>query len=414
MMKLNKMAWRTLARNKRRSLITSFSVAFGILLAVTFTGSGDYSYTSMIDTSAVMGFGHVSVEAAGYNARPGLARRLTGAGAVRRVALGLPRVAGAYVRIMGQAMFAAGAKSVGGVFMAVDPRLEKPLHNFFLRSIVEGRLFDDTNGRGAVVGAGMAVKLNLRLGKKIIVTVTDKNGQLTSELTRVCGIFKTGDDSVDSGMVLLPLGRMRQVLNYGPDDATMVAVYVDDLRQVNRVRTLLAAKLDRKADIEVLPWQETQPDLAGLIAVDRLFNYLLQFLVGLVIAAGILNTMLMSVLERTREFGIMMALGMTPRQVVGLVLVESFWLGVMGLLLGVILTTPWFVYMSRVGIDLSRHIGQDYSAGGVLVDPVMKLRLYKESALVILSAAFGLTMAAGVYPAIRAGRTMPVESLKEP
>ncbi|NOX79759.1 MAG: ABC transporter permease [Deltaproteobacteria bacterium] len=410
-MKLNKMAWRTLARNKRRSLITSFSVAFGILLAVTFTGSGDYSYTSMIDTSAVMGFGHVSVEAAGYNDRPGLARRLTEAGVVRKTALGLPRVAGAYARIMGQAMFAAGAKSVGGVFMAIDPQLEKPLHNFFLRSIVKGRLFDDTNGRGAVVGAGMAVKLNLRLGKKVIVTVTDKNGQLTSELTRVCGIFKTGDDSVDSGMVLLPLGRMRRVLNYGPDDATLVAVYVNDLRQVKGVRTLLAAKLDHKADLEILPWQETQPDLAGLIAVDRLFNYLLQFLVGLVIAAGILNTMLMSVLERTREFGIMMAVGMTPRQVVGLVLIESFWLGVLGLLLGVILTAPWFVYMSRVGIDLSRHIGQDYSAGGVLVDPVMKLRLYKESALVILFAAFGLTMAAGVYPAIRAGRTMPVESL---
>ncbi|HDZ76390.1 MAG TPA: ABC transporter permease, partial [Desulfobacteraceae bacterium] len=263
------------------------------------------------------------------------------------------------------------------------------------------------------VGAGMAVKLNLRLGKKVIVTVTDKNGQLTSELTRVCGIFKTGDDSVDSGMVLLPLGRMRQVLNYGPDDATLIAVYVNDLRQVKRVRTLLAAKLDHKANLEVLPWQETQPDLAGLIAVDRLFNYLLQFLVGLVIAAGILNTMLMSVLERTREFGIMMAVGMTPRQVVGLVLIESFWLGVLGLLLGVILTTPWFIYMSRVGIDLSRHIGQDYSAGGVLVDPVMKLRLYRESALVILLSAFGLTMAAGVYPAIRAGRTMPVESLKE-
>ena len=144
-----------------------------------------------------------------------------------------------------------------------------------------------------------------------------------------------------------------------------------------------------------------------------MFNYLLQLLVGLVIAAGIMNTMLMSVLERTRELGIMMALGLTPAQVVRLVLIESFWLGCLGVLIGIIVTAPWFYYMSETGIDLSRHVGEDYSAGGVLVDPVMKLRLFKESGLAILVTVFLLTMTAAVYPAIRAGRIMPVDSIKE-
>lgn len=412
-MKLNTMALRTLSRNKRRTLITSFSVAFGILLAVTFTGSGDYSYTNMINTSVVMGFGHVSVEAEGYNESPSLARWLRGVNEIQSLALSNGNVEGAYVRIMGQAMFAAGAKSVGGVFMAIDPAVEKPLHNFYLRSVVEGKLFADTDGRGVVIGSEMADKLKLDLGKKLIVTVTDKDGELTSELLRVKGIFKTGDRSADAGIALVPLGRVQDTLGYGNDGASFVSVYVNDLRRVKNVQQYLAASHLNDRTTKVLSWKETQPDLSGLIAVDRLFNYLMQFLVGLVIAAGIMNTMLMSVFERTKEFGIMMAVGMSPGKIVRLVLIESFWLGCIGVVIGVILSTPWFFYMSEVGIDLGKHVGEDYSAGGVLVDPVMKLRLFKESALAILIAVFGLTIAAAVYPAYRAGRVMPVDTLKE-
>ena len=214
-MKLNLMAWRTLSRNKRRTFITSFSIAFGIFLAVTFTGSGDYSYTNMINTSAIMGFGHITVAEEGYNERPSLSRWLGDADFVQEKVSTCPGVEGSYPRIMGQAMFAAGAKSVGGAFMALDPERETTAHNFFLRSIVKGEMFDDKDGRGAVIGVDMAEKLNLGIGKKLIVTVTDKNGELTSELLRISGLFKTGDHAADSSIVLAPLGRMQHTLNYG-------------------------------------------------------------------------------------------------------------------------------------------------------------------------------------------------------
>jgi ABC-type lipoprotein release transport system permease subunit len=407
------MAWRTLSRNRRRTLITSLSVAFGIFLAVTLTGSGDYSYTNMINTSTIMGLGHVSIAEEGYNDRPSLSRWLRDAGPIRAAAAGLPLVSGAYPRIMGQAMFAAGAKSAGGMFMGIDPVLEGTHHNFFLRSIVDGALFAEADGRGALIGAEMAKKLNLRPGRKMVITVTDKDGELTSELLRISGVFRTGDHAADSSIVLVPLDRLRRTLGYGPGGATLVAVYTDDLRQVADIRATLAARPAHSGELEVLTWRETQADLAGLIAVDRLFNYLMQLLVGLVIAAGIMNTMLMSVLERRREFGIMLAVGMAPSRVVRLVLVESLWLGCLGVVLGVVLTAPWFYYMSRTGIDLSGLVGEDYSAGGVLVDPVLKLRLFRESALAILASVFLLTLAAGIYPAIRAGRVLPAQSIKE-
>ena len=412
-MQLGTMAWRTLMRSKRRSVITAFSVAFGVLLSVTFTASSDYAYTNMINTSAVMGLGHLSVEHPDYQDTPTLDKRLLDAEAVRQRALHIPGVTGAQVRIMGQAMFASGAKSVGGSFIAIDPARETPAHNIFLRTLVEGRLFSSDEEHGVVVGAKMAEKLNLRLGKKLIFTLTDKDGELVSELGRVSGIFRTGDDSVDGGVVLLPLALVRKGLNYEPEAASLVAIFLSDHRAAKTVQGKLAGLWAARPEIGVLRWQESQPDLAGLIKVDRLFNYLLQFLVGLVIAAGIMNTLLMSVMERRREFGIMMALGMMPGQVVRLVLLESCWLGILGLILGMIITTPWFLYMARIGIDFSSQIGEDYSAGGVLVDPVMKFRLYRESAMWIAGAVFSLTLLAGIFPAFKAGRTTPVENLKQ-
>ena len=149
-----------------------------------------------------------------------------------------------------------------------------------------------------------------------------------------------------------------------------------------------------------------------MIAVDKSANRISQLMISLLIAAGILNTMLMSVLERIREFGVMMALGMSPRSLFSLVILESFWLAVIGLIIGIIVTIPWYLYMAETGIDLTSAYGDDFSFGGVLLDTVFKIRLFKESIIGILIGLFGLALLSGVYPAWRAGRIPPVESLK--
>ncbi|MBU0673478.1 MAG: FtsX-like permease family protein [Proteobacteria bacterium] len=404
-------AWRNLLRNRRRTLITAFSVAFGVLLSVTFTASGDYTYTNMINSSATMGFGHVTIAAKGYNDTPTLTRRLVAAEELRRQVLSNHEVENAYVRIAGQAMFAAGVKSIGGQVIGVHPLQERPEHNLFIRSIIQGILPADSESTGALIGAKMAEKLNLRLGKKLIYTLTDRKGDLVSGMSRVSGIFQTGEDMVDSSVVLLPINRLRRLLGYDAGDASLISVLIWDQRGADLVRQKLIGSL-QQTGYEILTWAETQADLAGLIAIDRAGNYLMQFLVGLLIAAGILNTLLMSVMERTREFGMMMALGMSPVQVVIMVMVESLMIGLLGLFLGAVITTPWYIYMAGTGIDFSSQIGQDYSTSGVLVDPVMKFRLFKESVIGILAGVFILTLLAGIFPAIKAGRVPPLASIR--
>jgi len=410
-MNLNQLAWRNIWRRKRRTLITAFSIGFGVMLSVTFTGSGDYTYTNMIDMGASMGMGHVTVEPVGYNLKPTLDKRLHDTDTLRERITAMAGVTDATIRITGQAMFASARKSVGGAFIAVDPAFETTQNNLLIDSMVEGKLFSDRNDRGIVIGSILAQKLHVKIGKKIVYTTTDANGEIVSDIARVSGIFTTGIDVVDGIMALMPIGSVQKTLGYSDDEATLIAVIIEDQRHTEAMRDKIAA-MPETGKVAVLTWKEAQPDLAGVIAFDKAGNYISQFLVGLLIAVGILNTMLMSVLERTREFGVMMAVGMSPKVLFRLVMVESFWLSIVGLLLGIIITAPWYYYLYHTGIDFSGSFGDDFSYGGVLVDPVFKARLFKESIIAILSGVFLLALLAGIYPAWRAGRVPPVESLK--
>lgn len=406
-----RMAWRNLLRRKRRTLITASTIAFGVFLSVTFTASGDYMYTNMINTAAKMGYGHVTIQPEGYFDSPSLQKRVRGADKIREKVLSTPGVTDAVTRIIGSAMFSSASKSVGGLFIAVDPRQEQTGSNIFIESIVEGKMFDKTTGKAVVIGKKMAEKMNLKIGKKLVWTTTDIHGEIVSEMARVIALFSTGVDEVDSAFVVLPIDRVRKTLAYAEGEATMISIMVYDQRYTEDMAETLKGVVDDKSH-EVLTWKKTQSDMAGLITIDRATNYMFQFLIGLMIAAGILNTILMSVLERRHEFGILLAVGMSPYRLFEMVLVESVFLGFVGLVIGIIITTPWFYYMATTGIDLSSMIEEGYDAGGVLVDPVMKFRLYKESAGAILAGVFSLTVLAGLYPAFKAGRVPPVESLK--
>lgn len=410
-MNLNTLAWRNLWRHKRRTLITASSIAFGVLLAVTFTGAGDYFYTRMIDAGANMGMGHITLAAPDYNRAPSSKKHLKQRHELTQNLMQVEGVTAITARIHGQAMFASARKSFGGAFIAIDPLVEDESTNLFIKAMVEGSALSSASGKGIVLGVDLARKLKLTIGKKVVYTTTDKHGDIVSAIARVTGLFETGALEIDSGMALLPLNTVQKVMDYQTDEVSVLAVKLKDQRHSDILRDKLQTTQAFK-HVEVLNWQQTQPDLAGMIAVDKASNRISQLLIALLVAAGILNTMLMSVLERVREFGVMMAVGMSPKRLFILVMLESFWLAVIGLIIGIIVTTPWYLYMTQTGLDLSAAYGDGFSFGGVLLDTTFKIRLFEESVIAILIGLFSLALVSGAYPAWRAGRVPPVESLK--
>jgi len=410
-MNLNVLAWRNLWRHKRRTLITASSIAFGVLLAVTFTGAGDYFYTRMIDAGANMGMGHITLAAPDFNRAPSSKKYLRQSEQLQQKLAQLSEVKSSMARIQGQAMFASAHKSIGGMFFAVDPEQESAENNLFIKAMVEGEMPTTASDKTIVLGVDLARKLKLTMGKKVVYTTTDKQGEIVSAIARVGGLFQTGSKEIDGAVALLPLHSVQTVLGYQQDEVSVIAVILHDQRHSHQLRDMLK-RMNSFSHTEVLNWQQTQPDLAGMIAVDKSSNYISQLLIAMLVAAGVLNTMLMSVLERKREFGVMMALGLSPQRLFLLVMLESFWLAVLGLIIGTVVTIPWYLFMSQTGIDMSAAYGDGFSFGGVLLDTVFKIRLFKESIVAILIGLFTLALCAGAYPAWRAGREPPVQSLK--
>lgn len=412
-----KLAWRNVWRNRRRTLINVVSIALGVWLTVTSVGLADYSYHQMIDDSARMGLGHVTIQPTGYLEAPSLKKTITQAATLREAIASRPKtqVRAAATRITGQTMFASASKSVGGSFLAIDPRQESRDINIFLRSLVEGEVFTSSDARAIVVGDVLAKNLKLSLGRKLILTAVDKSGEVVSELFRVSGIFRTGVAEIDGRMAMLPIDRARKMLHYAPTEATMISVFIDDYRNAARVRDLLSELIHASKDdsIATATWRQTQPELASLSDVDRGMNYLFLLLLGLLIAAGVLNTSLMSVLERRHEFGIMMAIGTRPKQLAAMILTEAASMGFVGLAAGALLCVPWAYYLITVGLDMSSVTGEDYTAANVLIDPIWHITLYPERMLTIAIILFALTLIASLYPAFTAARARPIETLRD-
>jgi len=191
-MNLTVLAWKNLWRNRRRTLITAFSIAFGVLLAATFTGMGDYSYTNMINAGASMGKGHITVEAPGYNVSPSLQKYLVNSAKTRLQVLGVPGVEKVLTRISGHALLASARKSVAGFFIAIDPTQETASTSLLLSAINKGQLFSTSQGRGIVIGSRLANNLHLHLGNKLVYTTTDVRGEMVSSIARVSGFFTYG------------------------------------------------------------------------------------------------------------------------------------------------------------------------------------------------------------------------------
>ncbi len=404
-----KLSWRNIWRNKRRSLLTCLSIAFGLWMAIITTSIGNYSYSAMIDSNASMGFGHVTIQAPGYNLNPSTKKTISGTKELLRQVESYELVKKASIRIMGNAMVASASKNTGAQFVAVRPD-DVPTDNLIRKSIVQGEFLSSESGRDVVIGTDMAKKLGLKLGRKLVYTSTDINGDMTSSLLRVKGIFDTGATEINSFVIMIPIENAREALGYSKDQATMLAIELDDNRETNSFRDLLEGKVGRDG-IVVTTWDKTQPDLADFVAIDRGTSRIFLVMICVLIALGVLNTLLMNVMERRHEFGIMLAVGMSPGLLIRSILVESALLGVVGFALGAVFTYPTHYFFVNVGWDISGLMGEGTTAGGAVMDTVIRSVIYPENIVFIILALAVLIMGSAFYPAYKASKVAPVEAI---
>jgi ABC-type lipoprotein release transport system permease subunit len=401
-MTILRLAWRSVWRYRRRSVITISAIAVGTALAFFFITMADGMYKKLIDEAVRMNAGYVTVEHRDYSRDLSIDLALGDIDEIGALARQVPGVVSVKVLIQGQAVVSTGSGSAGVGLFGVDPDSERAASPL-AQKITQGRFLRSDDERGVVLGARLADRLKLRPGKKLVVTTNDVNGELVSEMLRVTGIFQMGMEETDGFLVQVPLDVARAIFRLDPDQATRMGLVLTSPKIQDRA---LRHMRDRMAgrDVAVLPWQEVMPDLAGFMAVDKGFNYVFQAIIMFIIGFTILNTILMSVLERTREFATLMAIGTSPLRLRLQVATESLFIGVLGTGMGLLCGGLVSWYFQIHGIDFSGIYNEDTTIVGYAIDPLIKNYVSVDALLLTGGFVLALTLVIGVYPSWRSAR----------
>lgn len=413
-----RLALRNLRRQARRSLLTAAAMVVGGGLLIFSVSLGDGTHEDWIESGVRTGSGHIAIQAPEYLVSRKIEDRLSAESLVAaREALRSPGIAESVLEVVPKLTTGGLASSPNGArpvqVVGVDPVPEASFSTLDER-VVEGRYLQPDDRLAAYAGAELAEGLELRLGARMVLTAQDAEGEISGQLVRIIGIFRTGIPEVDQSVVHIPLQTAAAWLR-ADGAVTTVAVLVDRSRAVKRTARRLEEELAvpiAAGDLAVLTWQEAMPELDAVVKVDDLGNYMFQGITFGIIALAIVNTVLMSVLYRHREFGVLQALGFTPGQTGALVMAEGVVLtvasGLLGIGLGLFVT--WFFW--RDGLDISFTWQEDWTFSGVVLDPVI-VPLFR-TARVVQGLLFILFVgtAASLYPAYRATRIDVAEAMK--
>jgi ABC-type lipoprotein release transport system permease subunit len=415
--RLIQLAWRNLWRNRRRTIITMSAIAFGyvMLLFVACLMAG--LRWQMIENGTCLVTSQIQLHAPGYYPSRSIRKTLGGRrgtnvnsilsniDADRRVYASAPRV-------YGYGLLSAAHRSAGVELMGVIPGQEPKITNLNSQ-IVKGEYLTTRQPKGVVLGDGLASTVGIELGAEIVLLTQAADGSMGDDVYKVVGIYHTGLDTLDRNMVLLYMPALQDLLHLSPDRIHEVGIKLKNIMAATTVAASMQARLGIMLPTDVKAWPQLAPELAGYVQFNRGITLVLFVIFFLMAVIGVMNTMLMAVFERTRELGMLMALGMRPVQVVGLIVTEAAGLAVASLVTGALLGVPILWYLQVYGLDLGGATGEMISLAGVVVG---HLWYGKQDFSAYMQAAVGLTitaMAAALYPAWRAAHLRPTEAIRK-
>lgn len=409
------LAWRNIWRHRRRTIITLSSIAIGFGLAVLSIGIGDGSHNSMIRNAIKLGEGHITVQPHGYMEAPANYKYIADGKSLAAQIESLGIAGSVQPRISLQVLASTANNSVGAVLEGISA-VEDPRVQMLRPMLLDGEWLKPGDERGLLIGDGMARKLKAKLGSKVVVMAGKQGGDSQAQLGRVRGIFDSHVDELDDYLILSDLQFAEGFLEGEGADLlkgpiTRFAIFLDDEEQMALWKEQLRSTIDT-TQLVALDWQEMMPQLVQFIVIDDAGNYVFLLLILMLVVFGIVNTVLMSVLERTREFGLLRALGMSRYHLLLLVFCESLLLSVLAVLIGWLVGGSIHFWFSTHGIDFSALMAEGTSIMGTMMDPVVKTELSADRVIQLTTIIFIATLASGIYPAIKAARVTPVEALR--
>jgi putative ABC transport system permease protein len=400
------LAWRNLWRRPRRTWLSVAGLAFTAAFVIFMPSLQNGSYRAMINNTLHLYDGYAEIERPGYREEPDIRDGITGVSELLESLRRIKGVGPVSARASAYVLLSAGERSFGAQIVGVQPETEARVSTV-ARNVTAGRYLDEADDGQVVLGATLARNLRVGVGDRVTLLGTGQDGSLAADSLTVVGTFTAGIGDLDRLTAEMPLHRFQDTFSMPGQAHTIVlgsAGLTGFSPLLESVRAVAAPK-----GLEVLDWQQLQPGLWQAILLDASTAVLIYVAMVVVVTFTLLNSLLMAVLERTNEFGVLMALGMRPMRIGWMVWLETVLLLAMGLGIGMALGYAVSDYYGHSGIEFgqTQEIFGKFGLSGAMYPRVNALTLLAGPAVIALG-----TLVAGLFPFWRVYRLQPVAAMR--
>lgn len=426
---IHTLAWRNLWRRRQRTLFTTLAMGVGVALSMGSMALQSGIFSEVFDEMVTDTLGHLQLHHPSYPSFKRLHDTLPNAEQLIHELESLPMVRVGAPRLFSVALVGGATSSAGALIIGVDPDRESKLSEIDFEVKSGGRWLSAEPKSEITLGVKLAEELMVKLGDEVALVGQDAYGGVAQGLYTVVGVIESGLTELDRGGAWLHLtdaqnlfaleGQLHEVLIAGGSSANEAMNFgqsveaLDEFKsQVNELLkpTSMGESAQDKPTLLIQTWREARPSVAQLMDTQRVSAYIMLAIVLAIAAIGVLNTMLMSIFERSRELGIMLALGLPPRLIRALIFTESFYLATIAAAIGLSLGGAIDWLLVTYGLDFSVN-GEGLSYGGVRLSARLYGVFEPSAALMSVVALYLMTALATIWPAIKAARIEPVEAM---
>lgn len=400
------LAWRNIWRNPRRSVLTILAIIFASGLLVFMLSFQFGAYEDMINSSVRLSTGHLQIQARGYQSRPEMHKVIKTPEPLQERVAALGGVDAVSLRAETFVLAAGAKRSRGTTVSGVRPEVERRISTL-PGQIRKGRYLQDGDKDAAVVGALGAERLQIDIGDECTLIGQGRDGSVAATVVTIVGIFQTGIDDFDRTTMQIPYADFNSVFSMEGSAHRLVIItknLADDKAVAAAVRGMAET-----ADLAVLTWDELTPGLRQSIELDLIGGIIMYAILVIVVAFSILNTFFMAIIERTREFGVLMAIGTKPLRLIKIMVFESLAMTCIGLLTGMILGTAVTLFFSSYGISMgdSSELLAQYGIADRLYPQLSLLSILIGPAIICV-----VTCITALIPTLKIVRMRPVAALR--